>query len=304
MRLALHINDYAALGNPRQLGPTLARVARAAEQAGFARLSLTDHLWQISLLGEQDEPMLEAYTALGYLAGQTRSIELQTLVTAATYRPPGLLAKMVTTLDVLSGGRACLGIGAGWNEEEAAGLGLPFGPAGERYARLEETLRICLQMWSDRAEPFVGEYYQLGSTLNIPVPLSRPRPRILVGGGGERRTLRLAAKYADAFNVFGGPDAGQKVTRLREHCEAIGRDHGEIEKTAVLPVPVPAAHGDGGHFAEGLLDELRRLHELGFTTVYAVVPGNAGPGSTGPGVGAVAPVEQLGEKVIPEISGW
>jgi alkanesulfonate monooxygenase len=293
MRLALHINDYSALGQPRQVGRTLARVAKAAEEAGFARLSLTDHLWQISLLGEQHDPMLESYTTLGYLAGQTHTIELQTLVTAATYRPPGLLAKMVTTLDVLSGGRAWLGIGAGWNEEEAAGLGLPFFPRGERYARLEETLRICLQMWSDSAEPYVGQYYQLGSTLNIPVPLTSPRPRILVGGGGERRTLRLAARYADAFNVFGGPGAGQKVTRLHEHCEVLGRDPGEIEKTAVLPVPGDGAHSvSGKHSTESLLDELRRLHELGFTTVYAAVPG------------ADALVEQLGEKVIPEISGW
>jgi F420-dependent oxidoreductase-like protein len=290
MRLALHINDYSGLGAPSALGGTLARIARAAEEAGFARLSLTDHLWQISLLGEDNEPMLESYTTLGYLAGQTQAIELQTLVTAATYRPPGLLAKIVTTLDVLSGGRAWLGLGTGWNEQEATGLGLPYSPlAGELYGRLEETLQICLQMWSDSRDSFVGEYYQLGETLNSPQPLSQPHPRILIGGGGERRTLKLAAKYADAFNVFGGPDAGQKITRLREHCEALGRDPDEIEKTAVLPLP-----GDGSRFAERLLDELRRLHDLGFTTVYAAVPG----------VGAIAPVEQLGEKVIPEISGW
>jgi alkanesulfonate monooxygenase len=289
MRLALHINDYSGLGGPHQTARTLTRVARAAEDAGFARLSLTDHLWQISLLGETTEPMLEAYTTLGFLAGRTETIELQTLVTAATYRPPGLLAKIVTTLDVLSGGRAWLGIGTGWNEEEASGLGLPFGPGGERYGRLAETLEIVLQMWSDSAEPYAGEYYKLGCTLNIPVPVSRPRPKIMVGGGGERRTLRLAARYADAFNVFGGPDAGQKVARLREHCELIGRNPDEIEKTAVLPLP-----GDQARFDERLLDELRRLHELGFTTVYAAVPG----------LGAVTPVEQMGDKVIPEISSW
>jgi alkanesulfonate monooxygenase len=289
MRLALHINDYSDLGKPATMADALAGVAKAAEDAGFARLSLSDHLWQVSMIGEADDPMLESYTALGYLAGQTRSIELQTLVTAASYRPPGLLAKMVTTLDVLSRGRAWLGVGAGWNDEEAAGLGLPLGPQGERYARLEETLKICLQMWSGSREPFIGEYYQLGSTLNSPQPLRRPRPRILIGGGGERKTLRLAARYADAFNVYGGPDAGQKVTRLREHCAAVGRDDGDIEKTAVLPRPA-----DGPHYAEQLLDELRRLHELGFTTVFTVVPG----------VGAITPLETLGEKVIPEISTW
>jgi alkanesulfonate monooxygenase len=289
MRLALHINDYSGLGSPTHLGSTLARVAQAAEEAGFARLSLTDHLWQISLLGEDDEPMMESYTTLGFLAGQTKTIELQTLVTAATYRPPGLLAKTVTTLDVLSGGRAWLGIGAGWNEQEATGLGLPYGPGRERYARLEETLQICLQMWSDSRDSYVGQHYQLGETLNSPQPLRQPRPKILIGGGGERRTLRLAARYADAFNVFGGQDAGQKVTRLREHCAALGRDPDEIEKTAVLPLP-----GDASRFAGDLLDELRRLHELGFTTVYAAVPG----------IGAITPVKELGEKVIPEISAW
>jgi F420-dependent oxidoreductase-like protein len=287
MRLALHINDYSDLGEPATMADALVKVAKAAEDAGFARLSLSDHLWQVSMIGEAADPMLESYTTLGYLAGQTRSIELQTLVTAASYRPPGLLAKMVTTLDVLSKGRAWLGVGAGWNDEEAAGLGLPLGPPGERYARLEETLKICLQMWSGSRKPFIGEYYQLGSTLNSPQPLTRPR--ILVGGGGERRTLRLAARYADAFNVYGGPDAGQKVTRLREHCAAVGRDVGDIEKTAVLPRPA-----DGSHYAEQLLNELRRLHELGFTTVFTVVPG----------VGAVTPLETLGEKVIPEISTW
>jgi F420-dependent oxidoreductase-like protein len=262
MRLALHINDYSGFGEPHQMAGALARIARTAENVGFARLSLTDHVWQISLIGEEYQPMLEAYTALGYLAGQTREIELQTLVTAATYRPPGLLAKMVTTLDVLSGGRSWIGIGAGWNDEEATGLGLPFAPQRERFARLEETLQICLQMWGGSRDSYVGEYYRLASTLNVPQPVSRPRPRILVGGGGERVTLRLAAKYADAFNVYGGPDAGQKAQRLREHCEAIGRDADEIEKTAVLPRAM-----EDPVDVDGLLEELRRLHELGFTTV-------------------------------------
>jgi alkanesulfonate monooxygenase len=290
MKLALHINDYSGLGEPSQFGPSLARVARAAEQAGFARLSLTDHLWQISLLGEDAEPMLESYATLGYLAGVTETIELQTLVTAATYRPPGLLAKTVTTLDVLSGGRAWLGLGAGWNEQEATGLGLPYGYGGQLFERLEETLQVCLQMWSDNNGSYAGQHYQLGATLNSPAPVSRPRPRILIGGGGERRTLKLAARYADAFNVFGGQDAGQKITRLREHCAALGRDPDEIESTAVLPLP---GAPDDQHSSR-LLDHLRRLHEAGFTTVYATVPQ----------LGSIAPVEQLGEKVIPEISGW
>jgi alkanesulfonate monooxygenase len=289
MKLALHLNDYSHLGEPRSTGPTLMRIARTAEAVGFARLSVTDHLWQVSLLGEEDEPMLEAYTTLAFVAGQTSTIELQTLVTATTYRPPGLLGKIVTTLDVLSGGRAWLGIGTGWNEQEATGLGLPFDGHDGRYHRLEETLRICLQMWSGSGEPIVTPHYQLGSTLTVPQPLSRPRPRILLGGGGELRTLKLVAKYADAMNVWGGPDAGQKVARLNERCAEIGRDPAEIEKTALLPLPVGGPKG-----VDGILRELRRLHELGFTTVYGTVPDLA----------SEAPLEVLGSKVIPEISTW
>jgi F420-dependent oxidoreductase-like protein len=289
MRLALHLNDYARAGAVEDLGESLARLARAAEDAGFSRLSVSDHLWQISQLGEEDEPMLEAYTTLAFLAGQTRTIELQTLVTAATYRSPGLLAKMVTTLDVLSRGRAWLGIGTGGNEQEATGLGLPFDGHDGRYQRLEETVRICLQMWSGSREPFLGQHYRLGSTLNVPAPVSRPRPRILIGGGGELRTLKLVATYADAMNVWGGEYAGQKVARLRERCAEVGRDPDEIEKTALLDLVV-----DEPRDVDRLLNDLRRLHELGFTTVYGPVPGDS----------SEAAVELLGAKVIPEISTW
>jgi alkanesulfonate monooxygenase len=289
MRLALHLNDYTHLGEPKDMGPALGRIARTAEDVGFARLSVTDHLWQISLIGEEDEPMLEAYTTLAFLAGRTSTIELQTLVTAATYRAPGLLGKIVTTLDVLSGGRAWLGIGTGWNEQEATGLGLPFDHHDGRFQRLEETLRIVLQMWSGSGEEFVSPHYQLGQTLNVPLPVSQPRPRILLGGGGELRTLKLAAKYADAMNVWGGDEAGQKITRLRERCEEIGRDPDEIEKTALTNFDVEGAAG-----VEGLLADLRRLHELGFTTVYGSVPD----------ISSEAPLEVLGSKVIPEISSW
>jgi alkanesulfonate monooxygenase len=289
VKLALQVNEYSSFGGGAELARDLVRVARAAEDMGFVRLSVTDHLWQISMLGEEYEPMLEAYTTLGFLAGQTRSIELQTLVTAATYRAPGLLAKTVTTLDVLSGGRAWLGIGTGWNEQEATGLGLPFAGHPARFAHLEEVLRICLQMWSGSTESFLGEHYRLASTLNVPEPVSTPRPRILIGGGGERVTLRLAARYADAINVHGGPDAGQKLSRLREHCAELGRDPDEIEKTAVLPL---AVDGPGG--VDRVLTDLHRLHELGFTTVYASVPG----------IGAITPLETLGAKVLPEIATW
>ena len=289
MRLALHLNDYTHLGEPKNMGPALAGIARTAEDVGFARLSVTDHLWQISLIGEENEPMLEGYTTLAFLAGNTSTIELQTLVTAATYRAPGLLAKIVTTLDVLSGGRAWLGIGTGWNEQEATGLGLPFDGHDGRFQRLEQTIQICLQMWGESEDKFVTEQYQLGQTLNVPQPVSRPRPRILLGGGGELRTLKLAAKYADAMNVWGGEEAGQKIARLRERCAEVGRDPDEIEKTALINFDVEGSAG-----VEGLLSELRRLHELGFTTVYGAVPD----------LSSAAPLEVLGSKVIAEIDYW
>ncbi|MET3953267.1 F420-dependent oxidoreductase-like protein [Rhodococcus sp. OAS809] len=289
MKLALHLNDYSHLGSPAEMGPSLVRIAKTAEEVGFARLSVTDHLWQISLVGEEDEPMLEAYTVLAFLAGSTSKIELQTLVTAATYRAPGLLAKIVTTLDVLSGGRAWLGIGTGWNEQEATGLGLPFDHHDGRFRRLEETLKIVLQMWSDNDGEYVTENYQLGQTMSIPAPVSRPRPRILLGGGGELRTLKLVAKYADAMNVWGGEEARQKITRLAERCDEIGRNPDEIEKTALINFDV---NGKGG--VDALLDDLRRLHDLGFTTVYGAVPD----------LGDVAPLELLGSKVVTETNSW
>jgi alkanesulfonate monooxygenase len=289
MRLALQLNDYTHLGSPEAMGPALARIARTAEDVGFARLSVTDHLWQISLDGEENEPMLEAYTTLAFLAGQTSTIELQPLVTAATYRAPGLLAKMVTTLDVLSGGRTWLSIGQGWNEQEATGLGLPYDSHDGRYQRLEETLRICLQMWSESDDPIVTEHHQLGQTLNEPRSVSQPRPRILVGGGGELRTLKLVAQYADAMNVWGGDEAGQKIARLRERCEEVGRNPDEIEKTALWTFDVEGPKG-----VDGVLADLRRLHELGFTTVYGWIPD----------LGSEAPLELIGSKVVPEISSW
>lgn len=286
MRLGLHLNEYASFGDPSQWGSGLVRAAQLAEQIGFARLSVTDHLWQISLLGEEDEPMIEAYTTLAFLASQTKTIELQTLVTAATYRSPAMLGKIMTTLDVLSGGRTWLGIGTGWNEQEATGLGLPYDGLGGRYEAMVETIQILRQMWDGSRDEFRGKRYILGSTMNVPAPLRRPK--VLIGGGGERVTLKLAAAYADAFNVWGGPDAGQKITRLKEHCAAIGRDHEEIEKTALLPLDIEKAGADG------LLAELERLHKLGFTTVYGNVPN----------VGAITPLEALGAKILPEVSSW
>ncbi|MGX7677970.1 LLM class F420-dependent oxidoreductase [Jatrophihabitans sp. DSM 45814] len=293
MKLALHVNNFTwdadSPGGTTMLGPKLAEIAQTAERVGFARLSVMDHVWQIRTNGPKEHEMLEAYTALGFLAAHTTSVDLLTLVTGVTYRSPGLLAKAVTTLDVLSGGRAWLGIGAAWNEAEAAGLGLGYGPTAERFERLEEAIQICLQMWSDDNSPFTGKHYNLTETLNSPQPLAKPRPRIMIGGAGERKTLRLVAKYADACNIFAGPEAAHKLEVLREHCEREGRDYTSIEKTALLPLAVDA---EGG--VTGLLDRLRVAHELGFTVVHGAVAG----------VAAITPLEVLGSEVIPEVGRW
>ncbi|MGX7678186.1 LLM class F420-dependent oxidoreductase [Jatrophihabitans sp. DSM 45814] len=289
MKLGLHVSDFTWPDGTAQLGPSLAQIASTAEDVGFARLTVMDHFWQIAHIGPKEHEMLEAYTALGFIAGHTKTIELFTLVSGVTYRAPGLLAKAVTTLDVLSGGRAWLGLGAGWNEEEATGLGLGYAPTSERFERLEEALQICLQMWSDDDGPYNGVHYQLGSTLNSPQSLSRPHPRIMIGGGGEKKTLRLVAKYADACNLFGGPDASRKLDILREHCEREGRDYNAIEKTATTSLSLDS---DGG--VKKLLDRLRELHELGFVTAHGSVAN----------VSSIAPLEVIGRDVIPEIATW
>jgi F420-dependent oxidoreductase-like protein len=286
MELGLHIANFTWDGGPAQLAPTLGRVATAAEDAGIARLTVMDHLWQIQGIGRPEDEMLEAYTTLGYLAAVTKRVKLHVLVTAVVYRAPGLLAKCVTTLDVLSGGRAGLGIGAAWNEEEARGLGLLFPPTRERFERLEEAVLICEQMWSDSDAPLTGTHYQLERTLNSPQSLSRPRPYLMIGGSGERKTLRLVALHADACNIFSGPQAAHKLEVLRQHCEREGRDYDAIEKTTIISI-APAATKDE------VLAQLEGAHDTGFTVAY-VFSKNPVPEAT---------VEQLGA-VVPEISGW
>src|SRR5579862_9538236 len=231
MKLGLHLSDFTWPDGPARLGRELAAVARAADEAGIDRLSVMDHVWQIGHIGPPEHEMLEAYTTLGYLAAQTERLSLMTLVTGVTYRSPGLLAKIVSTLDVLSGGRAWLGIGAAWNEEESAGLGLFFPPRAERYERLEETLQICLQMWSGEDRPYEGRHHRLGRTLNSPQPLARPHPPILIGGSGEKKTLRLVARYAQACNLWNDADLERRLGVLREHCEREGRHYDDIQKT-------------------------------------------------------------------------
>ena len=290
MELGLHVADFSWPAGPPGLGKDLARVAKAAEDCGFTKLSVMDHVWQIGVVGPPEREMLEAYTALGYLAGCTSRIELLAWVTAVVYREPGLLAKCVTTLDVLSGGRAWLGIGAAWNADEAHGLGLPFPPTAERFERLEEALQIFLQMWSDDDSPYAGKHYRLERTLNAPQPLSRPHPPILIGGGGERKTLRLVAQYAQACNLFAGPDLQHKLDVLRGHCEAVGRDYDEITKTVMMPLDP----GTDGEHVEAILERLRGLAALGVSHAHGRVPN----------VSAITPLEMFGERIIPVAAGF
>jgi len=233
LKLGIHFINFPLPGEPETLAPTLASSARIADEAGCDVFTLMDHWFQMEHFATSYDPMMEGYTSLGFLAGQTRRVRLGLLVTGVTYRRPGLLAKTVTTLDVLSSGRVQLGIGAAWYEREHKALGVPFPPIAERFERLEETLQICRQMWSDDDGPFDGTHYQLAETICRPRPIQRPRPPILVGGSGERKTLRLVAKYADACNLIAAdPDVvAHKLNVLAEHCRTEGRDPAEIQRT-------------------------------------------------------------------------
>lgn len=238
MKLGLQQSNFTFGTGPDQIGPTFARIARDADQAGLASLWVMDHFFQISMIGPPENEMIEGYSALAYAAGITEQITLGTLVTGVTYRHPGLLVKTVTSLDVLSGGRAWLGIGAAWNEEEHRGLGVPYPSTSERFERLEETLRIAHQMWAGDESPFEGEHYQLERPLNSPQALTKPHPPIFIGGTGEKKTLKLVAQYADACNIFDmGTDAvAQKYDVIRRHCDDVGRDYADIQKTILMQV--------------------------------------------------------------------
>jgi F420-dependent oxidoreductase-like protein len=249
MQIGLHLTRFNWPEGDAAIGPRVAAIARRAEAAGFAGFWPMDHFFQIPVGGRPpEEPMLEGYALLAFAAGVTERLKLGTLVTGVTYRHPGILVKTVTTLDVLSGGRAWLGIGAGWNEREHLGLGVPFPSTGERFARLEETVQIAFQMWSGEVAPYEGKHYQLAETLCQPMPLSSPRPRVMIGGGGEQKTLRLVARYADACNLFARPgeegtaDLQHKLDVLRAHCAAEGRPYESIEKTVIGPAPLRFEH--------------------------------------------------------------
>lgn len=237
MQVDLHVPRFTWQGGAAEIGPTFTSLAQTAEAIGIRTLSVMDHWFQMDLMWPADEPMLEGYTTLAFAAAKTEQLRFRLLVGGVTYRHPGLLAKTVTTLDVLSQGRAELGLGAAWYEREHRGLGVPFPPLRERYERLEETIEICFQMWSDDNGPYEGAHYRLAETLCSPEPVSAPRPRLLIGGGGERKTLRLVAKHADACNFIGdAPTVQHKVEVLRRHCDTVGREPEQIEVTALIGV--------------------------------------------------------------------
>lgn len=286
MKLGLQIPRFHWDGGPAGIRSRLQEIAQTAEATGFSSLWVMDHLFQIRSMGGVDEEMLEAYTTLGFLAACTSRIELGTLVTAVSYRSPGLLVKQVTTLDVLSGGRVWLGLGAGWYEREARGLGLSFPETRSRFELLEDTLRLADQMWRGDPSSFYGKRAMLAEPICSPLPLHRPR--VLIGGGGEQRTLRLVARYGDACNLFarlGAAKLTHKLNTLRGHCADLGRPYDDIEKT-VLTDMNPARKSPSQ-----IADELAGYGELGFQTVIASVKA----------VETLKPLEVLGTEVIPRL---
>jgi len=270
MQVGAHVFRFDAV-EPNQLRRELADTCEAVEAGGISWLSVMDHFFQMPGY-PADDPMLEAYTTLGYVAALTSTTQLGVLVTGVTYRHPGLLAKITATLDVLSGGRATLGIGAAWYEREHLALGVPYPPLGERFERLEETLQICRQMWDPDANgPYDGTHYQLAETLCSPLPLNR-HPEVLIGGSGERKTLRLVAQYGDACNLFGGTpaDVAHKLDVLHQHCDAVGRDPGEIRVTMLDAAP-ELMLGDPAAFAE----RMAPYAALGVESVIVMPPADS-----------------------------
>ncbi|MDP3710862.1 MAG: LLM class F420-dependent oxidoreductase [Mycobacteriales bacterium] len=283
MQLAVHVSRFPR--DPATIAPVLAATARAADEGGVTTLTLMDHWFQMEPYGGPAEPMLDGYTALGFLAGQTSRVQLGLLVTGVTYRHPGLLAKTIATLDVLSGGRALLGIGAAWYDREHLGLGVPFPPLAERFERLEEALQVCAQMWGPDDGPYAGTHYDLAETVCVPAPLHRPR--VLVGGSGERKTLRLVAQYADACNLFATDiaEVAHKLEVLDRHCADVGRDPAEVERTIVVdtdPLADPTA----------FLATMQEYAALGVAQVF-VSPGGPDPARW---------VAEVCERLLPDLA--
>ena len=289
MKLVLHINNFSWPG--ARFGPTLAEIGGTADACGFDSIGVADHVWQHPIMGGPETEELECYSTLAFLAANTERAGLMAMVSGVHFRHPGVLVKTVSTLDVLSGGRAALGIGAGHYEEETRGLGIPFPPLKTRFEMLDETVQIALRMWSgERGDelPFEGAHYRLERPLNLPQSVSRPHPPILIAGDGETKTLRLVARYADACSLRPSPEIPRKLDVLRRHCEAEGRDYGEIEKTCAFAFDV----GESGEKVGDLIEGLRWLSGMGIETVIGAVPD----------VYRITPLEVIGSKVIPAVA--
>jgi F420-dependent oxidoreductase-like protein len=290
MRIGLQVPNFTYPGGAARIAPTLARIARTVEEAGFYSLWVMDHFFQIRVVGPPENEMLEGYSALGFFAGLTQRVKLGTMATGVIYRYPGILVKTVTTLDVLSGGRAYFSIGAAWNAEEAKGLGTPFPPIAVRFEMLEEALQIAKQMWSGKVAPYQGKHYQLTEALCSPQPLSRPHPPILVAGGGEKKTLRLVAQYADACNLFGSADLVRpKLAILREHCDALRRDYATIEKTTLGTADLRP----GKMRPKDVIAQCGALAGIGVQHAIFNMPN----------VHEIEPLEVFGREIIPEVAG-
>jgi F420-dependent oxidoreductase-like protein len=288
MELAVHFIDFLP-GDPAALGPTLADAAKAAEQGGATLFTLADHFFQMENLARAEDPFLEGYTSLGFLAGQTAEIDLSLLVTGVTYRYPGMLAKAVTTLDVLSGGRSMFGIGAAWYDREHTALGFPYPPLSTRFEMLEETLQICLQMWSDDNGPYNGKHYQLAETICEPQPIRRPP--VLIGGDGEKKTLRLVAEYADVWNSMESDvdTLKHKIDVLNRHCDTAGRDPREIRRTCG-----GLATLDPFEDIDEYLKTVQRVADLGIDMInVGPLPGNPDP---------VGYIRRLGDELVPRLT--
>ena len=289
MKIGLQVPSFSWPGGSDQIGPRLAEVSSLADSLGFASIWVMDHFFQIRSVGQPEEPMLESYSTLNFIAAHTHTAKLGTLVTGVIYRNPGLLVKAVTTLDVLSGGRAYLGIGAAWNEMEARGLGFGFPPLKERFEQLEDALKIARAMWAGDDSPFDGKHIHMERPLNRPQVISKPHPPILIGGGGEKKTLRLVAQYADACNLFaalGTEEIARKLDVLKRYCDESGRDYKAIEKTALGTYR--------GEPVKEFLETCRKLNEVGIQHLILNMPG-----ATDPKV-----VEVLGKEIIPAVAGF
>jgi alkanesulfonate monooxygenase len=288
MKVGLYVNAYTWAGGPAEIGNNLIRIVREAEAVGFDSIWVQDHCFQGEPLGPSEAEMLEAYTTLGFAAAVTSRIELGALATSVTFRNPGLLVKAVTTLDVLSGGRAWLGIGAGWNMRENLAYGFSFPSLSTRFAMVEETIRIAKQMWAGEVGPFEGAYYKLAETINSPNCLRAPRPPILIAGGGEKRTLRLVAQYADACHVFGDASVVKhKFNILERHCNAVGRDYESIRRFGFYRLDTSDNSGLGR-----TIEEIRLLSEAGVTGIISPVTD----------VDSIGTFERLGTKLLPQVA--